>query len=63
MLDSKGVEYEEIVLDDSSEDKIEVMKKLNWKTVPIILIDGKLIGGYDKLVSLEKANELDELLS
>lgn len=63
LLDSKGVEYEEIVLDDSSEDKIEVMKKLNWKTVPIILIDGKLIGGYDKLVSLEKANELDELLS
>lgn len=62
MLDSKGVEYQEIVLDDQPEKKLEVMKELNWQTVPMILIDGKLIGGYDQLVSLEKNGELDKLL-
>lgn len=62
MLDNKGVEYQEIVLDEQPEKKLEVMKKLNWQTVPMILIDDKLIGGYDQLVSLEKNGELDKLL-
>lgn len=62
MLDNKGVEYQEIVLDEQPEKKLEVMKKLNWQTVPMILIDDKLIGGYDQLMSLEKNGELDKLL-
>ncbi len=62
LLDNKGVEYQEVVLDDQPEKKLEVMKELNWQTVPMILIDGKLIGGYDELVSLEKNGELDKLL-
>ena len=63
LLDSKGVDYEEIVLDDDPDKKLETMKKLNWRTVPIILIDGELIGGYDQLAALERENRLDELLN
>ena len=63
LLDSKGVDYDEIKLDEDPEKKLEAMLEHNWKTVPIILIDGKLIGGYDQLADLERSNELDELLN
>ncbi len=63
LLDSKGIEYDEVNLDKNPEKKIETMQKLNWRTVPIILIGDELIGGYDQLVSLERANKLDELLN
>ena len=63
LLDSKGVEYDEVNLDKNPEKKLETMQMLNWRTVPIILIDDELIGGYDQLVSLERSKKLDELLN
>ncbi|MGI9553628.1 MAG: glutaredoxin domain-containing protein, partial [Thermodesulfobacteriota bacterium] len=63
LLESKGVQYEEINLDDDPEKKLETMQKLNWRTVPIILIGGELIGGYDQLAALERSDKLDELLN
>ena len=63
LLDGKGVSYEEINFDDNPEEKYEIMSKLNWKTVPIIIINGELIGGYDQLAALERSNELDSLLN
>ena len=63
LLESKGVEYEEIILDDDPEKKLETMQKLKWRTVPIILIGGELIGGYDQLAALERSKKLDELLN
>ena len=63
LLDSKGVDYEEVNFDKNPDQKLEIMKKHNWRTVPIILIGGELVGGYDQLVSLERANKLDELLN
>jgi len=63
LLESKGVEYNEVNLDKNPEKKLETMQKHNWRTVPIILIGDELIGGYDQLVSLERSNKLDELLN
>jgi len=63
LLDSKGVEYDEVNLDKNPEKKLETMQMLNWRTVPIILIGDELIGGYDQLVSLERSKKLDELLN
>lgn len=62
LLDNKGIEFEEINLDSDPEKKFEIMSKLNWRTVPIILINGQLIGGYDQLAALDRTNELNELL-
>lgn len=63
LLDNKGCSYEEINLDGDPDRKYEIMNKLNWKTVPIIMIDGDLIGGYDELADLERKNELEEILN
>ncbi len=63
LLDSKGVEYNEVNLDNNPEKMLETMQMLNWRTVPIILIGDELIGGYDQLVSLERSKKLDELLN
>ncbi len=63
LLDSKGVEYNEVNLDKNPEKKLETMQMFNWRTVPIILIGDELIGGYDQLVSLERSKKLDELLN
>lgn len=62
LLNSKGVQYEEINLDRNPEKKLETMHKLNWRTIPIILIGGELIGGYEQLAALERSKKLDELL-
>ena len=63
LLDSKGIKYDEVNLDNDPEKKLEAMQKHNWMTVPIILIGDYLIGGYDQLAALEKSNKLDELLN
>lgn len=61
LLDSKSVKYEEIELTENEEIRTKVMEELGWKTVPIILINKKLIGGYDQLRELEKEGKLDEM--
>jgi len=61
LLDSKAVKYEEIDLTENEEIKTKVMEELGWQTVPIILINEKLIGGYDQLRELEREGKLDEM--
>lgn len=62
-LQNKGIEYIEIDLTNNHELRIELVEKHSWRTVPIIIINGKLIGGYQELVALERQGELDELLT
>lgn len=63
LLDKKGQDYSEINLDRDPDKKYEIMNELNWRTVPIILINGELVGGYDELAELERKRELDGLLN
>lgn len=50
-LDDKGLAYEEVPLDDNPELRAEVSKRNgNYRTVPMIEIDGKFVGGYSELV-------------
>jgi glutaredoxin 3 len=62
LLDSKAVKYKEINVTEDQEGKSRVMQELGWKTVPIILINQKLIGGYEELRELEREGKLDEML-
>ncbi len=59
LLQTANVPFEEISLDD----KPELRQKLseengNYRTIPMIFIDGKFIGGYTDLQALQKQGRL-----
>lgn len=62
LLDNKGVKYQEIDVTRDPTAKRKVMEEMGWRTVPIILINEKLIGGYDQLRGLEIDGKLDDIL-
>ena len=64
LLDSKGVEYENIVASNDPEKKAEMVQRANGRaTFPQIFIDGRHIGGSDDLHALDRQGELDPLLA
>jgi len=60
LLERRGLEYEEIVMDDDPAFRQKLLDMTgNW-TVPQIFIDDLPIGGYRELWSLERDGGLDE---
>lgn len=62
LLQNKGVSFEEIDLTDKPEEITRIKQTYGWATVPIIVIDGHLIGGYMDMKSLDNEGKLDSLL-
>lgn len=64
LLDHKGVEYrqEHIALSDW-EARMRIAELTGRMTVPQIIIDGTPIGGWDELSAMDRAGELDPLLT
>jgi glutaredoxin 3 len=62
LLDDKGIDYTGIRVDLEPEQRTIMIDKSRCRTVPQIFIDDQPIGGYDDLVRLERARELDTLL-
>jgi glutaredoxin 3 len=63
LLQSKGIEFEEINLDDDPQFRQKLLERTGGWTVPQILIDGEPIGGYTELWQLDKTGRLDERLA
>lgn len=63
LLDSKGLPYEEISLDDDPGFRRNLHELTGGRTVPQILIDGTPIGGYTELWRLDKSGALDDRLA
>ena len=63
LLESKGVEYEEINLDDDPGFRQKLLDLTGGWTVPQILVDGRPIGGYTELWRLDKSGQLDQQLA
>jgi glutaredoxin 3 len=63
LLDARRVPYEEISLDDDPAFRGRLLDLTGRWTVPQILIDGRPIGGYSELWSLDREGRLDELLA
>ena len=63
LLDSCGLPYEEISLDDDPAFRRTVHDLSGQWTVPQILIDGESIGGYEELWRLDRAGALDALVA
>lgn len=63
LLDSKGIKYIEIPVDDNPQALEEMLSRSQGRrTVPEIFIDDRLIGGCDDLFALEQAGRLDAIL-
>jgi glutaredoxin 3 len=63
LLDSKGLEYEEIHMDDDPAFRAKLRDLTGGWTVPQILIDNRPIGGYTELWRLDREGRLDALLA
>ncbi|NIP37796.1 MAG: glutaredoxin 3 [Candidatus Dadabacteria bacterium] len=63
LLSKKDIEFEEVNLSQSPELRKEIREKWSWHTLPLIVINNKLIGGFRELAMLESSNNLDSLLN
>jgi glutaredoxin 3 len=63
LLESRGIEYEEISLDDDPAFRQKLFDLTGGWTVPQILIDGKPIGGYTELWRLDRDGSLRDGLA
>ena len=64
LLDSKGVEYQEIGVDLGGELRQQMIQRANGRTtVPQIFIGERHIGGCDDLMALDRDGRLDELIA
>mgnify|MGYP001298196586 FL=1 len=52
LLVEKGLEFQEIDIEQENMTREDLFDKTGGRTVPQIIIDGNTIGGYDDLVKL-----------
>ena len=62
-LTQKGISFKEINISTKPELRQELYRKWNWNTVPLVVINNKLVGGYRELVNLDSYNKLDKFLN
>ena len=62
ILDSKGINYTDINVDEDPDLRNEMVERTNRKTVPQIFIGDEHVGGFDALSELNHEGKLDKLL-
>jgi glutaredoxin 3 len=63
LLESKGLQFEELIVDGNPQLRAQMMQESGQRTVPQIWINQTHIGGCDDLFALERSNRLDDLLN
>ncbi|MEZ2743737.1 glutaredoxin 3 [Halopseudomonas bauzanensis] len=63
LLDSKGVSYNEILVDGKPDVRAEMARLAGRTSVPQIWINDTHVGGCDELTALERAGKLDTMLA
>ncbi len=62
LLRARGIPFEDIDVSQDYALRRHMANHTGHPTVPIILLDGKLIGGSDELVEMNAAGKLDALV-
>lgn len=62
LLDEKGVDYEDIAVDDDPQLRAEMARRSGRVTLPQIWIGEQHIGGCDDLMLLARQGRLDDML-
>ena len=61
LLKEEGVEFEDIIL--QTRDEIEKFKaEYDWRTVPIVILNGQFIGGFNETKKIILDGTLKEIL-
>jgi glutaredoxin 3 len=58
-LRARGIPFEDVDVTRDPATRRKVMNETGHLTVPVILLDGKLIGGSDELAELDETGGLD----
>ena len=61
-MSDKGIPFEEIDLTDRQDEIDRIKNETGWRTVPIIMVDGQLIGGYTDMKALDDEGKLMPLI-
>jgi glutaredoxin 3 len=61
LLEARAIPFDEIDLTDDPTTRRRIIDETGHRTVPVILIDGQLIGGSDELAELDETGELSHL--
>ena len=56
-----GIPFEVIDVTSDRQARAALVERANWRTVPVIFVDGKPIGGYRELAALLNAGALAHL--
>lgn len=62
LLDKRGIAYEEINLSSDPDRLMALVKETGMMTLPQVMIDGKLLGGYDETAAADRSGQLAELI-
>ncbi len=61
LLDARSIPYREVDIQDN-QTRQDIVAKTGWQTVPIILLDDELVGGYMELATLDQSGDLKQRL-
>lgn len=61
VLRARNIPFDDIDVSRDFALRRQMVNETGHTTVPIILLDGKLIGGSDELVEMDEAGELEAL--
>tara|TARA_B100000959_G_scaffold150487_1_gene157881 strand:+ start:562 stop:741 length:180 start_codon:yes stop_codon:yes gene_type:complete len=59
LLDDKGLSYEEINIEEAGITREDLAELTGGHTVPQIVINDEIIGGFDKLLRLNQEGKLN----
>jgi glutaredoxin 3 len=60
LLDQRSIPFEEIDLSQDTAARVSLVERTGWQTVPVIEIDGTLIGGFMELRAHAMNGGLDD---
>ena len=63
LLKARGVEFEEVNLTGDPQGFVELAQMTGMMTVPQVVIDGVLVGGYNETAAADESGLLDDLLA
>jgi glutaredoxin 3 len=63
LLTKKGVEFEEIDVENDDAKRAWLVETTGQRTVPQVFVDGRPLGGFTDLDALDKAGKLDPILA